>query len=558
MITITDHKFDQDKQLARLLSKQWNNREIFSEALPNLIVSLCKEKPSDYSAAVLDAIKDKDYDRLLSEEPLSPNEYLTSELYRSDAQIYALIKKYPHWDVGTNPKLEAMKTFIACELKCRKTNSEIFAGSLKSDRTTAAILASAQRKIASILGIAPSVEELSFKFGPGSAFSVKNNTSALDKLESQLDVTTNCYVIAEEYLQSCPGWRSNSGFTSTLNLVPGDRLSFVPKTAKTDRPIGINGLLNSLIQKSIGSAIKEKLRPVINLRNAQEKHRNLARQSSVSGRYATIDLRSASDTISYALVLDLLPPEWFSLLDQTRSPCYTIEGKTYDYHKFSAMGNGYTFELETLIFWAISDSCRDYLNIKGSVSVYGDDIIVPTQCAALVIEQLQKCGFDTNVEKTFLSGQFRESCGGDYFDGIDVRPFYMKDYVTYRTLFLLHNYWARNGLNFVYPKTFRKIRRLIGKQYCSIFKSSNPEGDGHLYDPSIPGRSYFTVSTVKAGRKRSADRSQFSKAYALYRLQFWQPYWVAGNYIGRLYEPPTDIYERKTFKKSRLRYHRYI
>jgi hypothetical protein len=33
------------------------------------------------------------------------------------------------------------------------------------------------------------------------------------------------------------------------------------------------------------------------------------------------------------------------------------------------------------------------------------------------------CGFKTNHSKTFSDGPFRESCGADWYEGIDVRPF---------------------------------------------------------------------------------------------------------------------------------------
>jgi len=94
------------------------------------------------------------------------------------------------------------------------------------------------------------------------------------------------------------------------------------------------------------------------------------------------------------------------------------------------MGNGYTFELETLIFLAIAmEGC--YLSgVNGLPSVntfvFGDDMIVPTQAGPTILQLLRWFGFEPNSKKTFLEGPFRESCGGDFFDGEPVRAHYVK------------------------------------------------------------------------------------------------------------------------------------
>jgi hypothetical protein len=110
------------------------------------------------------------------------------------------------------------------------------------------------------------------------------------------------------------------------------------------------------------------------------------------------------------------------------------------------MGNGYTFELESCIFAAI---CAECLSIRGheaklgeDLFVFGDDIIVPIDSADLVVSTLRWLGFETNNEKSFLKGPFRESCGGDFFNGTPVRGFYLKtalSKVNLLTLFSLHN-----------------------------------------------------------------------------------------------------------------------
>jgi hypothetical protein len=92
------------------------------------------------------------------------------------------------------------------------------------------------------------------------------------------------------------------------------------------------------------------------------------------------------------------------------------------------MGNGFTFELETLIFLAIGREACHLSNADPSrVSVYGDDILVPTEAGATCVSLLRFFGFRPNPKKTFLEGLFKESCGGDFFEGVTVRPHFLKE-----------------------------------------------------------------------------------------------------------------------------------
>jgi hypothetical protein len=96
------------------------------------------------------------------------------------------------------------------------------------------------------------------------------------------------------------------------------------------------------------------------------------------------------------------------------------------------MGNGFTFELETLLFRCIANvMSRNSQNSDEwharEVSTFGDDIICPADSAKDVIAALKFFGFQINEGKTFVSGEFRESCGGDFFRGHDVRPHFLKE-----------------------------------------------------------------------------------------------------------------------------------
>jgi hypothetical protein len=108
-----------------------------------------------------------------------------------------------------------------------------------------------------------------------------------------------------------------------------------------------------------------------------------------------------------------------------------VNGKWHLLEKFSSMGNGFTFELETLIFLCLIlavDETGQKLESGRNVFTYGDDIICPTEYSEAVISALKFSGFSLNMKKSFVSGPFRESCGGDFFGGVDVRPFFLKEF----------------------------------------------------------------------------------------------------------------------------------
>jgi hypothetical protein len=151
----------------------------------------------------------------------------------------------------------------------------------------------------------------------------------------------------------------------------------------------------------------------------------------------------ASDTVSDGVVRLLLPRDWYETLEEVRSRCGVLPsdfwsnkpewasrltGSSLLYQKFSSMGNGFTFELETLIFWSLAQACaEEHLGVDTHrVSCYGDDIICPVESVGLLFDALSYLGFKPNGSKTFSDGPFRESCGKHYFREHDVSPFYVR------------------------------------------------------------------------------------------------------------------------------------
>jgi hypothetical protein len=235
-------------------------------------------------------------------------------------------------------------------------------------------------------------------------------------------------------------WRRTLG----APLVKGSKLSCVPKNTEVSRTICTEPSLNMMFQKGIGSLLEDVLRDSYGIlyRNADEKRLQpaknvgLAMVGSKDGSFATIDLSSASDSLSLTLIRDLFPRDCVQVLECVRSPSTLLpSGEWIDLHMISSMGNGYTFPLQTLLFSSLVVAAYKTLNIPvhlprgscpGNFGVFGDDIICVTEAADLVLSMLGRLGFLPNADKTFVEGPFRESCGADFLNGIDVRPVFVK------------------------------------------------------------------------------------------------------------------------------------
>ena len=288
-----------------------------------------------------------------------------------------------------------------------------------------------------------------FGWGPGATTRLNRRKSdAAHKYSGNPHSTIGNAILANAVIRWSPLWERNlvpvadSEGIGYVKIVPGNRVVTVPKNYKTDRTIAIEPDMNIYVQKGIGSVIRSRLQRVGIDLNDQSRNQRLAQVGSISGRLATIDLSMASDTISRAVVELMLPTEWLEALGQCRSPFGVLpSGEKIFYQKFSSMGNGYTFELESLIFYSLALSvCLLSGEEVNRVSVYGDDLIVPSNCAARLMGLLEFLGFTPNAKKSFMTGPFRESCGKHYYLGHDITPFYVKRAPsTLMDLFKIHN-----------------------------------------------------------------------------------------------------------------------
>jgi len=380
-------------------------------------------------------LKAKKFDELVAIEPASLETYGSAHHYFGDAQASALVRKLPGLPTTRDLHEEAVKTYFECEEQNRATNARLarfenwlsrgFVGD-ELDHRLYLHIRRVRELIANVLGNLPTREDLiPYRLSGGSTYYDKGEEITIPhKMGSVLAVTPGADLLCN-YLIKETLWYDSSLRQETVR---GNRFTSVPKDSKKNRGICIEPICNIAIQLAVGGLIRRKLYQVgiqidgLGQNNAQHRHRELAREASTSGSLATIDLSNASDLVSYMLVKILLPKGWFDLLNTLRSPETQIGDKWYKNHKFSSMGNGYTFELETLIFWALAQSCTE-----GYASAYGDDILIGAQDAPGLIQLLTLFGLTVNMKKSFWdpSGCFRESCGGDYWRGQDVRPVFL-------------------------------------------------------------------------------------------------------------------------------------
>jgi hypothetical protein len=260
----------------------------------------------------------------------------------------------------------------------------------------------------------------------------KTESHPARKFSAKADATEEVLCLSDILNRQAP-FLQQYGIFSQLNEVKGAILFTVPKKTDIDRCACKEPEFNMYLQKGVGDHIRRRLRKFgINL-NDQSKNRNLAQVGSLTGDLCTLDLSSASDTITIEAVRTLLPDDWFSYLNCIRSPFVKVRGEYHRTEMFSSMGNGFTFELESLLFWALTRTACYFENIPGVVSIYGDDIICPTGAYDAVTWILSEFGFSVNEDKSHNTGLFRESCGGHFLLGDDVTPFYLKRRPTHLT-----------------------------------------------------------------------------------------------------------------------------
>jgi len=390
----------------------------------------------------------------------------------------------------------AIKKWHANEEKNERTNAHLL---LVEDTnfgwsTSMRIESKAKEIIAKVLGVFDIDEILTLvPHSNGASTRVSRGANAsLLKLAGKAHCST----------RALPYWNSLTVDTvledQEVELMEESVLFTVPKKTEIDRVACKEPEINMILQRSVGMYIRRKLKKVgIDLRD-QTNNQKLAKIALKSG-LATIDLSAASDSITTQCVLRLLPLDFYWLLDEIRVHSTVVDGNPTELNMFSSMGNGFTFELESLLFYALTRATAWASRSKGIISVYGDDIICPSEMVGQLKTVFSFYGFTINSKKSHWSGPFRESCGKHYHNSLDVTPFYLRAPIRQKTdvIRFLNHLLKWDGRDFGCFTT-REIAT-FHKKWSKIIPRSlhggvNPNDDTALVTHDIPCKRILRVT----------------------------------------------------------------
>lgn len=284
----------------------------------------------------------------------------------------------------------------------------------------------------------------------------------------------------------------------------------------------------------------------------QMPNRLMSVNSSITREGATLDLSEASDRVSTRHVESLVSrwPLLKEALMVTRSTTAKVPGfGVVPLAKYASMGSALCFPIEAMVFLTAIYlgiekglnrplTRKDVFKLRGKVRVYGDDIIVPIDTVRDVISTLELLGFKVNEHKSFWNGKFRESCGADYYDGMDVTPIRVRrllpsshrDAQQIVSLVELRNLFYTNGFWMTAKHLDEMIRRVTNGAYPIVESTSSilgrisvpfrPCADGWDSDRHLPVVKGYVVRT----KAPSSKASGFGALMKFFLKQGEEPY----------------------------------
>lgn len=394
---------------------------------------------------------------------------------------------------------QAIRSLLAAEAACARTNRRLQIWRRRRSppkgvmRLPYLVLWEARKIVRQLMGVMDEkkLERIAqaCRPGKGSAVGVVDREALglpfkLDRDWTDATVTPEAEGLATELFRSHIGWaRSWAKFrwdreAQVLWMDPqftrcdASEIVFAPKNGTTLRAVQKPPSVNIVLQLGFADYMSEDiLRPIgIDIRD-QSANRRLAQEGSQHwlspDPLCTMDLVGASDHLCTELVRWLTPPCWFEYLDLIRDHRFVLGGSEYRAEKFAAMGNGTTFPLQTIVFFAIARATANILGLDNTCRVYGDDIVVRRSLFGALWEVLRAFGFKVNTSKSFAFGPFRESCGGDYLAGTLITPLYIREVATLRVrdVYRVFNGFQLRGLTWLNDLLFAAVPyevRLVG------------------------------------------------------------------------------------------------
>lgn len=225
--------------------------------------------------------------------------------------------------------------------------------------------------------------------------------------------------------------------------------NFVPKTYLTERATFLECVGDIAVQCGIGDVLAASLAfNGYDVSTLPAHHAKLVISGSINELIATFDMKGGSENVYTNLGEYLLPSPLFKLCMSSRTNQVEVDGKRISYPNMATAGNGFCFPLETIIFLSLQMAVCDSMGLKPRIvrssskkdsirkivkngyhnlcSTFGDDVIIPTRFSSTFIEFFDKLGIVLNLDKSFYTGNFRESCGTHALEGRDINCFNSK------------------------------------------------------------------------------------------------------------------------------------
>lgn len=339
-------------------------------------------------------------------------------------QFFAnLFNKNPFLDVDLDPDQAAVALFYENERRCKMLN-ERFAQVLRHERLHNSLLM-VKKNVHDILG-----RHLNWpsklRFTSGATTTTSRGASPLERMHKG-GINSRLWAQLLSFGPPDPKFFLNPSIV-VQDFVEGKT---VLKTAKISRLVCPENSFDMFIQCGIADMAVARLAKTtgINMSASQDVHKALAWYGSQTGDITTDDLVSGSHFLYTAFVSFCLPQSWKTWMDASRSTAIKLNGCVTELEHYMPNGNGFCSVLQTIIFYSVIKAAIESTGdifIPGTVHVYGDDLIYPVQYTYVVRKLMRAIGFITNEEKSFSTGFFRESCGGDYLNGHNIRPIYAK------------------------------------------------------------------------------------------------------------------------------------
>jgi hypothetical protein len=434
-----------------------------------VIYGICRDYVLDFQTTlgveltnrILGHLRSRNLAKLCSLSDLFEPDYHGPFVLKCLLQVEAFFKKNDQFVDEERCMAAARTSFLDAELRCAETNLRLEQFYFNQDAMHPDLrrwMARMESDISRTLGTFDQFfEDFPRRIrvtGGASATRSRRDSLPYLKIRKKLDASPD----AVPYLAALS---THYGYGAVrVRSVNWNRVEAVSKNWKTHRLIACEPEGNIPLQLAFDDYVKERLRTFMDVDlSDQSKNQRLAELSSrsdgMSKPLATVDMKAASDTLALNAVAWLLPRDWFTYIMDIRSSHYRSPWGIGEYSKFSSMGNGCTFGLETLIFAA---ACRAIGSRE--YSVYGDDIIVEQNLYDDLKTLLNFIGFAINEDKTFTTGLFRESCGGDFYDGIRVTPFYVRTWSEEFQPSLCHNINGLSGISVPEGRLWERLRSL--------------------------------------------------------------------------------------------------